>query len=222
MIKIQNISVNLDAFKTNYSLNVDNGEWIGIIGQSGSGKSTLLNLIAGFIYAESGSIRINSIEINSIHPSERPVSCLFQENNLFPHLSVYENIAIGISPSLKLNAGEKKQIQDTLDYLNLSDKSNSDIGMLSGGERQRVAIGRIVLSNKNILLLDEPFSQLDPNLRIEMLNFIRKIRDEKQLTIIMVLHTPIEAINYVDRFIQIKNGRINRSIKPTEYSLEIS
>ena len=81
MIKIQNISVNLDAFKTNYSLNVDNGEWIGIIGQSGSGKSTLLNLIAGFIYAESGSIRINSIEINSIHPSERPVSCLFQENN---------------------------------------------------------------------------------------------------------------------------------------------
>ena len=106
MIKVENISVKLDDFKTNYSLDVDNGEWIGIIGQSGSGKSTLLNLIAGFIYTDSGSIRINSVEMNSTHPSERPVSCLFQENNLFPHLRVYENIAIGISPRLKLNASE--------------------------------------------------------------------------------------------------------------------
>jgi len=222
MIKVENISVKLDDFKTNYSMDVDNGEWIGIIGQSGSGKSTLLNLIAGFIYADSGSIRINSVEMNSTHPSERPVSCLFQENNLFPHLSVYENIAIGISPRLKLNASEKKEVQEILDYLNLSDKHNSDIGILSGGERQRVAIGRIVLSNKKILLLDEPFSQLDPNLRIEMLSLIRKIKDEKKLTIIMVLHTPIEAVSYVDRFIQIKNGRIERNIKPTEYSLDIT
>jgi len=88
MIKVENISVKIDDFKTNYSLDVDNGEWIGIIGQSGSGKSTLLNLIAGFIYADSGSIRINSVEMNTTQPSDRPVSCLFQENNLFPNLSV--------------------------------------------------------------------------------------------------------------------------------------
>ena len=115
MIKVQNLSVKLDGFKTNYSLNVDNGEWIGIIGQSGSGKSTLLNLIAGFVYADSGSLWINSVEMNSTHPSERPVSCLFQENNLFPHLSVYENIAIGISPRLKLNASEKKEVHQSDD-----------------------------------------------------------------------------------------------------------
>ena len=153
--------------------------------------------------------------------SERSISSLFQDNNLFPHLSVYQNIAIAIKPNLKLHDNEKKKIFEIIEYLNLSSKTHSSIGRLSGGERQRVALGRVMSSDKKILLLDEPFSQLDPNLRIEMLELIKKIREKKNITIIMAIHTPAEAIDFVSRFLLIKEGEILRELEPQDYSIDL-
>ena len=172
MIKLENISIKLDNFRTKFTVEINKGEWVGIIGQSGAGKSTFLNLIAGFAQPEVGSLLINNTEMRNLPASKRSISSLFQDNNLFPHLSVYQNIAIAIKPNLKLHENEKEKIFEIIEYLNLSSKIHSSIGTLSGGERQRVALGRVMSSDKKILLLDEPFSQLDPNLRIEMLELI--------------------------------------------------
>ena len=180
MIRLENISIKLDNFQTKFTVEIDKGEWVGIIGQSGAGKSTFLNLIAGFVQPEVGSLLINDIEMRNQPASKRSISSLFQDNNLFPHLSVYQNIAIAIKPNLKLHDNEKKKIFEIIEYLNLSSKTHSNIGTLSGGERQRVALGRVMSSDKKILLLDEPFSQLDPNLRIEMLELIKKIREREK------------------------------------------
>lgn len=221
MIKLENISLKLDNFRTKFTVEIKKGEWVGIIGQSGAGKSTFLNLIAGFAQPEVGSLLINNIEMRDLPASERSISSLFQDNNLFPHLSVYQNIAIAIKPNLKLHDNEKKKIFEIIEYLNLSSKIHSSIGTLSGGERQRVALGRVMSSDKKILLLDEPFSQLDPNLRIEMLELIKKIREKKNITIIMAIHTPAEAIDFVSRFLLIKEGEILRELEPQDYSIDL-
>ena len=221
MIKLENISLKLDNFRTKFTVEIKKGEWVGIIGQSGAGKSTFLNLIAGFAQPEVGSLLINNIEMRDLPASERSISSLFQDNNLFPHLSVYQNIAIAIKPNLKLHDNEKKKIFEIIEYLNLSSKTHSSIGRLSGGERQRVALGRVMSSDKKILLLDEPFSQLDPNLRIEMLELIKKIREKKNITIIMAIHTPAEAIDFVSRFLLIKKGEILRELEPQDYSIDL-
>ena len=221
MIKLENISIKLDNFRTKFTVEINEGEWIGIIGQSGAGKSTFLNLIAGFAQPEVGSLLINNIEMRNLPASKRSISSLFQDNNLFPHLSVYQNIAIAIKPNLKLHDNEKKKIFEIIEYLNLSSKIHSSIGTLSGGERQRVALGRVMSSDKKILLLDEPFSQLDPNLRIEMLELLKKIREKKNITIIMAIHTPAEAIDFVSRFLLIKEGEILRELEPQDYSIDL-
>ena len=200
---------------------IKKGEWVGIIGQSGAGKSTFLNLIAGFAQPEVGSLLINNTEMRNLSASKRSISSLFQDNNLFPHLSVYQNIAIAIKPNLKLHENEKEKIFEIIEYLNLSSKIHSSIGTLSGGERQRVALGRVMSSDKKILLLDEPFSQLDPNLRIEMLELIKKIREKKKITIIMAIHTPAEAIDFVSRFLLIKEGEVFRELEPQDYSIDL-
>ena len=221
MIKLENISLKLDNFRTKFTVEIKKGEWVGIIGQSGAGKSTFLNLIAGFAQPEVGSLLINNIEMRDLPASKRSISSLFQDNNLFPHLSVYQNIAIAIKPNLKLHDNEKKKIFEIIEYLNLSSKIHSSIGTLSGGERQRVALGRVMSSDKKILLLDEPFSQLDPNLRIEMLELLKKIREKKNITIIMAIHTPAEAIDFVSRFLLIKEGEILRELEPQDYSIDL-
>ena len=221
MIKLENISIKLDNFRTKFTVEINKGEWVGIIGQSGAGKSTFLNLIAGFAQPDVGSLLINDIEMRDLPASKRSISSLFQDNNLFPHLSVYQNIAIAIKPNLKLHDNEKKKILEIIEYLNLSSKTHSSIGRLSGGERQRVALGRVMSSDKKILLLDEPFSQLDPNLRIEMLELIKKIREKKNITIIMAIHTPAEAIDFVNRFLLIKEGEILRELEPQDYSIDL-
>ena len=221
MIKLENISIKLDNFRTKFTVEINKGEWVGIIGQSGAGKSTFLNLIAGFAQPEVGSLLINNTEVRNLSASKRSISSLFQDNNLFPHLSVYQNIAIAIKPNLKLHENEKEKIFEIIEYLNLSSKIHSSIGTLSGGERQRVALGRVMSSDKKILLLDEPFSQLDPNLRIEMLELIKKIREKKKITIIMAIHTPAEAIDFVSRFLLIKEGEVFRELEPQDYRIDL-
>lgn len=208
MIKLNQLQFQYKEMQIHFDLHVKSQEKIAIVGASGAGKSTLLNLIAGFERADSGEIWLNGENHTKTEPHLRPVSMLFQENNLFPHLTVEQNISLGINPSLKLNTDEKIRVQQAASAVGLKAFLSRKPTELSGGQKQRVAIARCLLRDKPILLLDEPFSALDPHLRQEMLNLIDGLCTEKKLTLLLVTHQPSELAERFDRIICVENGKI--------------
>ncbi len=213
MICLDNVFLADDALPMTFDLQVAAGERIAIVGPSGAGKSTLLNLIAGFVLPTQGNIWLNGENHTHSAPYERPVSMLFQENNLFPHLTVQQNLALGLKTSLKLTALEQDQIERVADAVGLTSFLSRLPNSLSGGQKQRVALARCLLRDKPILLLDEPFSALDPELRMEMLNLIDELCHSKKLTLLLVTHQPSELTGKVDRMLRIENGRISQQEK---------
>lgn len=213
MIRLDNVFLADDALPMTFDLQVEAGERIAIVGPSGAGKSTLLNLIAGFVLPTQGNIWLNGENHTRSAPYERPVSMLFQENNLFPHLTVQQNLALGLKTSLKLTALEQDQIERVADAVGLTSFLSRLPNSLSGGQKQRVALARCLLRDKPILLLDEPFSALDPELRMEMLNLIDELCHSKNLTLLLVTHQPSELTGKVDRMLRIENGRISQQEK---------
>ena len=213
MIRLDNVFLADDALPMTFDLQVAAGERIAIVGPSGAGKSTLLNLIAGFVLPTQGNIWLNGENHTRSAPYERPVSMLFQENNLFPHLTVQQNLALGLKTSLKLTALEQDQIERVADAVGLTSFLSRLPNSLSGGQKQRVALARCLLRDKPILLLDEPFSALDPELRMDMLNLIDELCHSKNLTLLLVTHQPSELTGKVDRMLRIENGRISQQEK---------
>ena len=209
MIRLDNVFLADDALPMTFDLQVATGERIAIVGPSGAGKSTLLNLIAGFVLPTQGNILLNGENHTRSAPYERPVSMLFQENNLFPYLTVQQNLALGLKTSLKLTALEQDQIEQVADAVGLTSFLPRLPNSLSGGQKQRVALARCLLRDKPILLLDEPFSALDPELRMDMLNLIDELCHSKNLTLLLVTHQPSELTGKVDRMLRIENGRIS-------------
>ena len=213
MIRLDNVFLADDTLPMTFDLQVAAEERIAIIGPSGAGKSTLFNLIAGFVLPTQGNIWLNGENHTRSAPYERPVSMLFQENNLFPHLTVQQNLALGLKTSLKLTALEQDQIEQVADAVGLTSFLSRLPNSLSGGQKQRVALARCLLRDKPILLLDEPFSALDPELRMDMLNLIDELCHSKNLTLLLVTHQPSELTGKVDRMLRIENGRISQQEK---------
>ncbi|AFI87845.1 thiamine ABC transporter ATP-binding protein [Aggregatibacter actinomycetemcomitans] len=213
MIRLDNVFLADDALPMEFDLQVAAGERVAVVGPSGAGKSTLLNFIAGFVLPTRGEIWLNGENHTRSAPYERPVSMLFQENNLFPHLTVQQNLALGLKTSLKLTALEQQQLEQVADAVGLSAFLCRLPNSLSGGQKQRVALARCLLRDKPILLLDEPFSALDPELRMEMLNLIDELCRNKSLTLLLVTHQPSELAGKVDRILRVENGRITHSEK---------
>jgi len=166
---------NYENSPMHFVLQVEQGERLAIIGESGAGKSTLLNLIAGFETPTSGQILLNDCDHTQTQPAERPVSMLFQDNNLFPHLTVAQNIGLALAPSLSLNATQQQQVREIAEKMGIEPLLSRRADQLSGGQKQRVALARTLLRDKPILLLDEPFSALDPIRRHELQQFILDI-----------------------------------------------
>lgn len=191
-----------------FDLTVQPGEILAVLGPSGSGKSTLLNLIAGFSPLQSGDICFDQVSIAGLPPAQRPITTLFQEHNLFNHLTVRQNIAIGLAPGLKLTADQAKRVEDAASQVGLSDLLERQPGSLSGGQRQRVGIARCLAREKPLLLLDEPFSALDPALRKEMLRLIKQLNQSRGITVLMVSHSPDDALQIADRVAFVDMGRI--------------
>ncbi|MUK92424.1 thiamine ABC transporter ATP-binding protein [Aliivibrio fischeri] len=183
-----------------FDLNVEQGSVVAILGPSGAGKSTLLSLLAGFIEPESGDITINNESQLSRAPHQRPLSMLFQEHNLFAHLSVAENIGLGIKPNLRLNEKDKKRINDAARQVGVDDLLQRLPEQLSGGQKQRVALARCLVQQKPVLLLDEPFSALDPILREEMIVLIQALIKSEKLTVLMVTHSLQDAKALVSHY----------------------
>jgi thiamine transport system ATP-binding protein len=208
MIKLENVGFRYEDMVMNFDLQVAKGELVGIIGPSGAGKSTLLSLIAGFDLPVSGRISVASLDMEGVMPDQRPVSMIFQDHNSFAHLDVWTNVALGISPDLKLDPQQRERIGMALARVGLSDFKARKPTELSGGERQRIAIARALVRDKHVLLLDEPFTALGPALRRDMLDLIREIQKERKLTILMVTHQPEDAKYAASRIAFVQNGRI--------------
>ncbi len=191
-----------------FSLQVARGERLAILGPSGAGKSTLLNLIAGFLTPGSGRIVLDGADHTHTAPDQRPVSMLFQEHNLFPHLSIRQNIGLGLNPSLRLNAQQRKEVESIAAQMAIGELLERRPGELSGGQRQRAALARCLIRQQPLLLLDEPFSALDPALRQEMLALLDEICRSRQLTLLMVSHSLEDAAQIAPRSLVVVDGRI--------------
>lgn len=208
MIKLTHLAYTYEHQHFMFNLTVNAGERIAILGPSGAGKSTLLSLIAGFLPTEQGTLILNGKDHTKTIPAKRPISMLFQDNNLFPHLTVRQNIGLGLDPGLKLTDTQKRGLENRAKQVSLNEYLDRFPSQLSGGQRQRVAIARCLVREQPILLLDEPFSALDPALRIEMLVLLEQLCEEKNLTLLMVSHSLEDAIKIASRAIVIDNGTI--------------
>ncbi|SFU35569.1 thiamine ABC transporter ATP-binding protein ThiQ [Xenorhabdus koppenhoeferi] len=208
MIKLENVTYTYKHLVMHFDAGIKAGERIAILGPSGAGKSTLLSLIAGFQFPEQGNIWMDNKNHTNTPPSKRPVSMLFQENNLFSHLTIEQNIGLGLHPGLRLDAEQKKMLQQIASQVSLEEYLPRLPAQLSGGQRQRAALARCLVRHQPILLLDEPFSALDPALRNEMLELLDQICSERQITLLMVSHNLDDAAKIAPRSLLIVDGKI--------------
>ena len=208
MLILKNLKYAYEGTSFDFSMQVDQGAFLTVIGPSGAGKSTLLDLIAGFISPTSGEISFNAEPIVNIPAARRPVSMIFQDNNLFTHLDVETNIALGLSPNLKLSKAERSQVIAALHRVGLQSYEKRLPGELSGGERQRVALARVLVRDRPLLLLDEPFAALGPALRAQMLTLLKELHEEKNLTTLLVSHQPDDAKSTATHTAFLNNGSI--------------
>ena len=203
-----------------FDLEVNQGDVIAILGPSGAGKSTLLSLLAGFINPEFGDIALNNISLLPQAPHQRPLSMLFQEHNLFAHLSVADNIGLGIKPNLRLNETEKQQLIHAAQQVGVDELLHRLPEQLSGGQKQRVALARCLIQKKPVLLLDEPFSALDPMLREEMISLIHQLIKSQQLTVLMVTHSLQDAKALASHYAFVCEHKILSSGKVSELTTQ--
>ena len=194
------------TISTNISLEPD--KIYAIVGPSGSGKSTFLNLISGFASISSGSILWNGQEISNLPPAKRNVSILFQDNNLFPHLSVWRNLALAVTNWPKISRNNEEKLKAVMSEVGILGLENRKPSQLSGGQQSRVALARVLLQKNKILLLDEPFSALGPSLKDQMLELIKKISKNKKLLVLMVTHDPADAKKVASQTLVIKDKKV--------------
>lgn len=180
-----------------------------VVGPSGAGKSTFLNLISGFASISSGSIIWNGQEISNLPPAKRSVSILFQDNNLFPHLSVWRNLALAVTHWPKISRDNEEKLKAVMSEVGILGLENRKPSQLSGGQQSRVALARVLLQKNKILLLDEPFSALGPSLKDQMLELIKKIAKNKKLLVLMVTHEPADAKKVASQTLVVKDKKVH-------------
>lgn len=207
-IRLDKVRLALGNSDFHFDCSFESGKITAIVGPSGSGKSTLLNLVSGFEQPDKGQVEIGGRVVTDLAPAERPVSLVFQDNNLFAHLDLFTNIGLGIHPALRLTPADRKAISDALVRVGLAGYEQRLPGSLSGGERQRAAFARALVRRRPVLLLDEPFAALDPGLRASMVELLADLHAETGSTILLVTHDPRDVERLADNVIFIEDGHV--------------
>ncbi|MGI1661952.1 ATP-binding cassette domain-containing protein [Palleronia sp. KMU-117] len=206
MLELQRLRFTRGDFTLTADWTVDAGQRVAIVGPSGAGKSTLLSLIAGFDSPDEGRILWQGRDLTPLAPGARPVSTIFQDQNLFPHLDVAANVGLGVSPALRLTQGDRRRVTDALARVGLTGLEARKPGDLSGGQQARVALARTLIRDRPLMLLDEAFSGLGPALKAQMLDLVAELSEEAGMTVLMVSHSPGDARRIADETIFFENG----------------
>ena len=214
MLRLENVKIVQDDFHLSADWAVPEGARLAVIGPSGAGKSTLLMTLAGFIDPVAGRMTWNDKDLGPIPPGKRPLSILFQDQNLFPHLTLSQNLGLGISPRLTLSAKEWDKVHAALGRVGLDGMGARTPAQLSGGQLGRAALARALLRNRPLLLLDEPFAALGPALKAEMLDLVLDTTAETGTTVLMVTHDPNDARRFADLTVLVAEG-VAHAPRPT-------
>ncbi|MFN0190426.1 MAG: ATP-binding cassette domain-containing protein [Aestuariivirga sp.] len=217
MIEFRKVFYEDRGFRLTADCVVESGSLTAVVGPSGAGKSTLLSLIAGFERPQSGRILVDARDVTDLPPADRPVAMVFQENNSFAHLDAWTNVALGISPRLKLETDQMKRVDAALERTGILSLRNRKPGEMSGGEKQRIAVARALVREKSVMLLDEPFAALGPALRRDMLELIGDLQQERSLTILMVTHQPEDARVGASHVMFIDQGAVRAPVPVDEF-----
>lgn len=217
MIRIDKGLYRHGDFTLAMDLEIQRSAMVAVLGPSGSGKSTLLNVIAGFEPLARGRLFLNNVEATGTPPAERPVTAVFQDHNSFAHLTAWQNVALGLSPSLSLTDAQGKAVDRALDLVGLAALAQRLPGEMSGGERQRIAIARVLVRKRPILLLDEAFAALGPGLRREMLRLVKALHAREGLTTLLVTHQPEDAQSIAERIVFVDKGVVHPPVETRKF-----
>lgn len=217
-VTLKNVTKIYDTKKVidNVSLDIKDKEFVVLVGASGCGKSTLLRMIAGLENITDGEIFIGDKKVNDVHPKDRDIAFVFQSYALYPHMTVRENIAFGLKMRKVDKETIEKKVMEAAEILDLGEYLDRKPRQLSGGQRQRVALGRAIVRNPKVFLMDEPLSNLDAKLRVQMRSEIKKLHQKLQTTFIYVTHDQTEALTMGDRVVVLDKGVIQQAASPEE------
>ena len=207
MLVLERVEIVQDAFRLDADLTVSAGARAAVLGPSGAGKSTLLGAIAGFVPLAGGRVLWEGRDLGPLAPGDRPLSILFQDQNLFPHLTVAQNVGLALDPALRLSPSDAARVAAALERVGLEGMEARKPAQLSGGQQGRVALARVLLRARPLLLLDEPFAALGPALKAEMLGLVAEILDDTGATLLMVTHEPRDAEVLADNVVLVAEGR---------------
>lgn len=215
MLRLEDVEIVQDDWRMTADIALGAGTATALMGPSGSGKSTLLHAIAGFIAPARGRILWEGRDLTPLAPAERPVTLLFQEHNLFAHLTAAQNVGLGLRPDLRLDRDARGRVEAALAAVGLEGLGARRPAQLSGGQRQRVALARALLRARPLLLLDEAFAALGPAMRAEMLDLVESIRAEQGATLILATHQPEDARRVAGQIVLVDGHRAHPPA-PTE------
>ena len=204
MLRLEHLDLRQDSFRLQADLSVPTGARVAVIGPSGAGKSTLLMAVAGFFAPAAGRVLWDDRDLAGVAPGDRPLSILFQDQNLFPHLTLAQNLGLGLRADLRLDAGQRAQVDAALERVGLAGMGARKPAQLSGGQAGRAALARALLRARPLLLLDEPFAALGPALKAEMQELVAELAGEA--TVLMVTHDPADARRFADQTILVADG----------------
>lgn len=208
MLELKDVEVQQGQNQFQFSGVLQEHKCTALMGPSGAGKTTLLNILAGFVQPSRGEITWQGQSLLPLMPAHRPFTSLFQEHNLFAHLNLSDNVGLGLHPGLQLTPGQKKEVNTALSQVGLQGMGERLPASLSGGQRQRTALARALVRRQPWLLLDEPFSALDPGLRQEMISLVAELQVEHNLSILLVTHDPQEALKMASEVMFIAEGGV--------------
>lgn len=207
MLRLEGLELGQGAFRLKADLQVPKRARVAVMGPSGGGKSTLFSAVAGFLAPLNGRVLWEKRDLGPLAPGERPVAMLFQDGNLFPHLTAMQNVALGLRPTLRPTPAERAEAEAALHRVGLQGLADRRPAQLSGGQQGRVGLARVLVQGRPLVLMDEPFAALGPALKAEMLVLAAEVLGGQGATILLVTHDPDDARAFADSVIVVAEGR---------------